>query len=87
MASSFVADIPTAIPDFLMTGFLMTDFFNEMGSGKIRRSITTNSLSMFETLAARGDLLEYIELLGGAVNSDISLNDNGSVTMTVNQVM
>ena len=46
----------------------------------------TNSLSMFEMLAARGDLLEYIELLGGVVNTDISLNDGGSVTMTVNQV-
>ena len=75
MANSFVADIPNATP-----------CFNEMDSGTIKTSITTNSLSMFETLAARGDLLEYIELLGGVVNTDISLNDDGSVTMTVNQV-
>lgn len=37
-------------------------------------------------LTVRGDLLKYIELLGGVVNTDISLNDDGSVTMTVNQV-
>ena len=74
MANSLVADIPNAMPDF-----------DEMGSGMTKTSITTNSLSMFETLAARGDLLEYIELLGGEVNTDISLNDDGSVTMTVNQ--
>ena len=76
MASSFVADIHNAIPWFI----------NKMSSGITRTSITTNSLSMFETLAARGDLLKYIELLGGAVNTDISLNDDGSVTMTVNQL-
>ena len=52
MASSFVAEIPNTTPGF-----------NDMDSGTIKTSITTNSLSMFETLAARGDLLEYIELL------------------------
>ena len=75
MTDSFVADTPNAIPGF-----------DEMGSGMTKTTITTDSLSMFETLAARGDLLEYIELLDGAVNASINFNDNGSVTVTVNQV-
>ena len=60
--------------------------FDETDDATTRTSITTDSLSMFETLVARGDLLEYIELLGGEVTTSISLNDDGSVTMTVNQV-
>ena len=75
MMDSFVADTPDAIHDF-----------DEMGAGMTKTSITTDSLSTFETMAASGDLLEYIELLGGADNASISFNDNGSVTMTVNQV-
>ena len=75
MMDSFVADTPDAIHDF-----------DEMGAGMTKTSITIDSLSMFETMAARGDLLEYIELLGGTDNASISFNDNGSVTMTVNQV-
>ncbi len=72
---SFVADKPNTIPGFY-----------EMGAGIAKTSITIDSLSMFETMAARGDLLEYIELLGGAENASITFNDNGSVTVTVNQV-
>ena len=75
MTDSFLADTPSTVPDF-----------DDTDGSTTRISITTDSLSMFETLAARGDLLEYIELLGGEVNTDISLNDDGSVTMTVNQL-
>lgn len=75
LMDSFVGDAPDAIP-----------CFDEMGTGIAKTSITIDSLSMFETMAASGDLLEYIELLGGTDNASISFNDNGSVTMTVNQV-
>ena len=60
--------------------------FDEKGNGLSETSITINSLSMFETLAARGDLHEYVESLDGVVDTSISINDNGSVTLTVNQV-
>jgi len=49
-------------------------------------SITTDSLSTFEALVARKDILEYVELLDGVVDTSISFNDDGSVTMTVNQL-
>jgi len=75
MTDKFAADIPHAKPAF-----------NEMGDAVTETSITIDSLSMFETLAARGDLLEYIEMLDGVVETSISLNDDGSVTMTLNQV-
>ncbi len=75
MAESPIAGTANAIPDF-----------NERGDAITRTSITADSLSMFETLAARGDLHEYIESLDGVVNTAISLNDDGSVTMTVNQL-
>ena len=57
-----------------------------MGNGLTETSITINSLSMFETLVARGDLHEYVESLDGVVDTSISINENGSVTLTVNQV-
>ena len=60
--------------------------FDEMGNGLTETSITINSLSMFETLVARGDLHEYVESLDGVVDTSISINENGSVTLTVNQV-
>ena len=60
--------------------------FDEMGNGLTEKSITINSLSMFETLVARGDLHEYVESLDGVVDTSISINENGSVTLTVNQV-
>jgi hypothetical protein len=75
MAESPIAGTANALPGF-----------NERGDAITRTSITTNSLSMFETLAARGDLVEYIESLDGVVDTAISLNDDGSVTMTVNQL-
>ncbi len=75
MAESPIAGTPNAIPGF-----------NERGDAITRTSITADSLSMFEILAARGDLHEYIESLDGVVNTAISLNDDGSVTMTVNQL-
>ena len=74
MVDSCVADTLDAIPDF-----------DEKGTDNTKTCITIDSLSMFETMAARGDLLEYIEMLGGAANASISFNDNGSVTMTVSQ--
>ncbi len=75
MIDSFVADTPHA-----------TLTFDEMGGGMAETSITTDSLSAFETLVAREDLLEYVELLDGVVDVSISFNDDRSVTMTVNQV-
>ncbi len=75
MAESPIAGTANAIPDF-----------NERGDAITRTSITADSLSMFEILAARGDLHEYIESLDGVINTAISLNDDGSVTMTVNQL-
>ena len=72
LVDSFVADTPNVLPDF-----------NEVGAGVAKTSITMDSLSMFEAMATRGDLLEYIELLGGDDNASISFNDNGSVTMTI----
>jgi len=75
MTDSFLADTANAVPDF-----------DETDGSTTRTSITTDSLSMFETLAARGDLLEYIESLDDVVTTSISLNDDGSVTMTVNQL-
>lgn len=63
-----------------------TPAFDNRGNALTETSITINSLSMFEKLVARGDLLEYLESLGGAVDSSISINENGSVTMTVNKV-
>ena len=75
LMDSFVADTKNA-----MRGF------DEIGTGIAKTGITIDSLSMFETMAVSGDLLEYIELLGGADNASISFNDNGSVTMMVNQV-
>lgn len=63
-----------------------TPAFDDRGNTLTETSITINSLSMFETLVARGDLLEYLESLDGAVDTSISINENGSVTMTVNKV-
>ena len=50
-----------------------------------KTSITADSFSLFGTLAARGDLQEYIELLDGVVNASINFNDDGSVTMNIYQ--
>lgn len=74
LMDSYVANTPSAL-----TGF------DEIGTGIAKTSITIDSLSMFETMVASGELLEYIELVGGVDNASISFNDNGSVTMTVSQ--
>lgn len=63
-----------------------TPGFNERGDAVTSTSITTGSLSMFETMAARGDIAEFIESLDGVVDTAISINDDGSVTMTVKQL-
>ena len=65
---------------------LATAAYDDMSNALTETSITINSLSMFETLVARGDLLEYVESLDGAVDTSISINENGSVTLTVNKV-
>lgn len=75
MIDSYVADTPHA-----------TLTLDEMGGGMTETTITTDSLSAFETLVARKDLLEYVELLDGVVDVSLSFNADSSVTMTVNQV-
>ena len=76
LMDSYVANTPSAITGFDEIG---------TGTGIAKTSITIDSLSMFETMVASGELLEYIELVGGVDNASISFNDNGSVTMTVSQ--
>jgi len=75
MIDSMVADTPHA--DLT---------FDEMGGGMTETTITADSTSSFETLIVQDDLLEYVELLDGVVDVDISFNDDRSITMTVNQV-
>ena len=60
--------------------------FDEMGGGMIEMTITADSLREFENMITNDDLLEYIELLDGVVNVSLNFNDDGSVSMTVNQV-
>lgn len=71
---------------YTMVDSFAADRADKMGGNTIETSITADSLSMFETMAARGDLLEYVESLDGVVDTSISFNDDGSVTMTVNQL-
>lgn len=71
---------------YTMLDSFVADRPNKMGSDMTETSITADSLSMFETMAVRGDLLEYVESLDGVVDTSISFNDNGSVTMTVNHI-
>ena len=79
-------EIYTIIDHCTVNTPLAAPAFDEMGNGLTETSITINSLSMFETLVARGDLHEYVESLDGVVDTSISINENGSVTLTVNQV-
>jgi len=72
---SMVADTPHATLEF-----------DEMGGGMTETTITADSLREFENMITNDDLLEYIELLDGVVNVSMSFNDDGSVSMTVNQV-
>jgi len=60
--------------------------FDEMGGGMTETTITADSLREFENMVTNDDLLEYIELLDGVVNVSLGFNDDGSVSMTVNQV-
>ena len=71
---------------YTMADSLVADRADKMGGCTTETSITADSLSMFEAMAARGDLLEYVESLDGVVDTSISFNDDGSVTMTVNQL-
>ena len=78
-------DIYTLTDNFVADTHHATHAFDEMGGDMTETSITTDSLSTFEALVAR-DILEYVELLDGVVDTSISFNDDGSVTMTVNQL-
>jgi len=60
--------------------------FDEMGGGMTETTVTFDSLSTFETMIIRDDLLEYVELLDGVVDVSIAFNDDRSVTLTINQV-
>ena len=79
-------EIYTIVDHSVVNPAQATPSFDEMGNALTETSITINSLSMFETLVANGDLLEYVESLDGTVDTTISINDNGSVTMTINKV-
>ncbi len=50
--------------------------FDEMGGGMTETSITTDSLSDFETLVEQEDLLEYVQSLDGVVDVSLSFNDD-----------
>ena len=75
MIDTMVSDTPHA-----------TLTFDEMGGGMTETTVTTDSLTEFQTLITDDGLLEYVEELDGVVDVDISFNDDSSVTMTVNQV-
>lgn len=60
--------------------------FDEMGGGMTETTITADSLDEFETLIQEEDLLEYVELLDGVVETSIDFNNDSSVTMTINQL-
>jgi hypothetical protein len=60
--------------------------FDEMGGGLTETTVIFDTLSIFETMIAREDLLEYIQLLDGVVDVSIGFNDDSTVTMTINQV-
>ena len=60
--------------------------FDEMGAGMTETTITVDTMDEFETLITEEGLLEYVEVLDGVVDVDISFNDDSSVTLTVNQV-
>ena len=60
--------------------------FDEMGGGMTETTITYDTLSDFESMIARDDLLEYVELLDGVVDVSIAFNPDNTVTLTINQV-
>jgi hypothetical protein len=60
--------------------------FDEMGGGMTETTITYDSLSDFESMIARDDLLEYVELLDGVVDVSLAFNPDSTVTLTINQV-
>lgn len=60
--------------------------FNEMGGGMTETTITYDTLSDFESMIVRDDLLEYVELLDGVVEVSIDFNPDNTVTLTINQV-
>ena len=79
-------EIYTIVDHSVVNAPQATPTFDDRGNAMTETSITINSFSMFEKLVANGDLLEYVESLDGTVDTSISINENGSVTMTVNKV-
>jgi hypothetical protein len=79
-------EIYARIDDMLADTPHATLTFDEMGGGMTEMTMTADSLREFENMVTNDDLLEYIELLDGVVNVSLSFNDDGSVSMTVNQV-
>ena len=63
-----------------------TFMFEEMAAGMTETSVTTDTMSDFETLVVQNDLLGYIERLDGVVDVSFSFNNDTTVTITVNQV-
>ncbi len=60
--------------------------FEEMGGGLTVTTITYDTLSDFESMIVRDDLLEHVELLDGVVDASIDFNPDETVTLTINQV-
>ena len=60
--------------------------FDEMGGGMTVTTITYDTLSDFESMIVRDDLLEYVELLDGVVDVSITFNPDETVTVTISQV-
>ena len=75
MIDSMVADTPHATLDF-----------DEMGGGMTETTITTDSAADLQDIIDDENLLEYVERLGGDVSVEIDFNQDGSVSMTINQV-
>ena len=60
--------------------------FDEMGGGMTEMTITTDSLEEYKSLVEEQDLLDYLQYLDGVVTMTLQFNDDGTVTMTINQV-
>lgn len=75
MIDSMVADTPHATLDF-----------EEMGAGMTETTITTDSVNDMEDLIDDENVLDYVQSLDGEVSVGIEFNDDGSVSMTINQI-
>ena len=75
MIDSMVADTPHATLEF-----------DDMGSATTETTITTDTLYDLEQLIEDEDLLGYVQNLDGEVSVTIEFNEDGSVSMTINQL-